>query len=228
MSNSVIAVDGPSASGKSSVSRRVADRLGWVYVDSGSFYRGLTWKALQQVPSPLLAPEVERVMRTMTMDLFTDENAIRFPLDGVNPGDAIRGPAVREHVSAVAAMPAVRAWMVERFRSLTRFGSLVMEGRDIGTVVFPSTPFKFYLDADPEERARRRQREIADRESGVALSEVKQSLSRRDKADSTRTTAPLSVASDAQIIETTGLSIEDVVERIVAAVSDECIVVKKI
>lgn len=220
MSKLIVAIDGPSASGKSTVSRTVAAALGCVYVDSGSYYRGLTWKVLQAGVSPQDGECVVRVMRAMRMELFLESGGVRFRIDEVDPGQAIRSNAVRESVSAVAAIPEVRDWMVELFRGMTRFGGIVMEGRDIGTVVFPETPHKFYLDADPAERARRRCQELQQQEGRAVIDDVLQSLSRRDTRDSQRAAAPLRVAADAVVIESTAMSIDDVVATIVKRVRD--------
>lgn len=216
MSNRIIAIDGPSASGKSTVSRRVADALGFCYVDSGALYRGLTWQCLRENMQMFDAPRVLGVMEAMRADFFMDANAVVFTLNGEAPGQALRSEPVVDHVSVVAAIPEVRAWVVGRLRDMIRFGDLVMEGRDIGTVVFPDTPFKFYLDADEAERAQRRLRENRSDD----LSRVKSSIGRRDNIDRSRKVAPLRVAEGACVIDTTGLAIEDVVQIVLNKVKD--------
>jgi cytidylate kinase len=143
--------------------------------------------------------------------------AVVYSIDGLEPGDALRSEPVRESVSDVAAIPDVRAFIVERLRETARYGDLVMEGRDIGTVVFPDTPYKFYLDADPEERARRRLKEIVSLEGLGDVETVRQSLQRRDSKDRTRATAPLQVAPEARILDSTALTVAEVVAIIVAA-----------
>lgn len=218
MSSFIVAIDGPAASGKSTVSRKAAAQLGGAHVDSGALYRGLTWQCLRAGVACGDEEAVLRVMRAMRMDFFLDGDRVRFTIDGQDPGAEIRSEAVGEQVSAVAAMPRVRAWIVERLRSMTRFGSLVMEGRDIGSVVFPDTPFKFYLDADPEERARRRQKDLAAADQAATFSRVRTSLSRRDTLDSGRAAAPLARAADARVIDTTHLPVDGVVAAIVDAV----------
>ena len=218
MSSFIVAIDGPAASGKSTVSRKAAALLGGVHVDSGALYRGLTWQCQRTGIDCHDEAAVLRAMRDLRMEFFLDGNSVRFTIDGKDPGAEIRSEAVGEQVSAVAAMPRVREWIVERLRSMTGFGSLVMEGRDIGTVVFPDTPFKFYLDADPEERARRRQGDLAAANGVSSISRVKTSLTRRDALDSGRATAPLARAADARVIDTTGLSIDEVVAVVVDAV----------
>lgn len=219
MSNLIIAIDGPSASGKSTVSRKVAERLGYVHVDSGAIYRALTWQIIHNGLAGVSSEAIVRYLPSVTMRFFVKEGAVRLTVNEVDPGPAIRSLAIQEQVSAIAAIPEVRTWVGERLRSLTPFGNLVMEGRDIGTVVFPEAAFKFYLDADPEERARRRYREQQDQPEGrTDPAEVKRALLRRDMYDQSRSTAPLAMAPGAFRIETTHLAIEDVVAQILAIV----------
>ena len=221
MSNSAfitVAIDGPSASGKSTVARQAARALGFNYVDSGSLYRGLTWKCLREgVNTEDPAAVTELVERTQ-LDFFVEEGAVRFTLDGEDPGAQIRSMPVQERVSDVAAVPAVRTRVVQHLRETARFGSLVMEGRDIGTVVFPDSPHKFYLDADPEERARRRHQEFVQSSADTTVDNVLASLQRRDRKDSTRKTAPLQIALGAKVIDSTALQAEEVVGLVVQRV----------
>jgi len=215
----IIAIDGPSASGKSTVSRKVAERLGYLHVDSGAIYRALTWQIIRNGPAGALPEAIIRYLPAVTMRFFAEKGAIRFTVNEVDPGPAIRSLAVQEQVSAIAAIPEVRTWVGERLRSLTPFGNLVVEGRDIGTVVFPEAAFKFYLDADPEERARRRYREQQDQPGGrTDADEVKRALLRRDTYDQARSTAPLAMAPGACRIETTHMTIEDVVAQILSII----------
>lgn len=214
----VIAIDGPAASGKSTVSRNVATILKGVHVDSGSLYRGITWKLLKAGVPVRDEPRVIQALTAMRMEFLLVGGSVRFTIDGKDPGEAIRSEQVGEQVSTVAAMPSVRAWVLKRLRTMNRFGNLVVEGRDIGTTVFPDTPFKFFLDADPEKRARRRLAELADGASAPSLNQVKTSLLRRDARDSGRPTAPLARVADALVIDTTALSIDDVVVVIVNTV----------
>lgn len=214
MPSDVIAIDGPSASGKSTVARRVAARLGRLYVDSGALYRGLTWRTLEEGRDPAVPAETLAVLKGLPIEFFVADGAVRFKIGGCEPVAEIRGERVNERVSLVAAVPEVRAQATAWLRDMTVHGALVMEGRDIGTVVFPDARFKFYLDASPEERARRRQGELA----GTDVGRVMASLQTRDRQDSGRSTAPLRVAPDARTVDTTGLSIDDVVDRIVAVI----------
>lgn len=213
----VVAIDGPSASGKSTVARGAARTLDFNYVDSGSYYRGLTWKCLRDGIDISRTELVLAMLLQVRWETVVRDRSVTFLLDGEEPGDQLRAKPVQERVSDIAAIPEVRTFVVGKLREATRFGHLVMEGRDIGTVVFPDTPFKFYLDAAPEERARRRYKELA----GGGYEDVQNvldSLKRRDHKDSTRKTAPLQIALGAKIIDSTQLDSHAVVELVVAAV----------
>jgi cytidylate kinase len=215
---SVVAIDGPSASGKSTVSKRVAQELKFTYVDSGSLYRGMTWKALRDGVEIGRPDQVIELMNRMKLEFYTENRVVLFTMDGEDPGQQIRSEPVRENVADIAAIPEVRVFMVDRLREMVRFGDIVMEGRDIGTVVFPESPFKYYLDADPEERARRRSLELKSTEGVDDVGKVLDSLARRDRKDSTRKTAPLQIALGARVINSTSMTIEEVVTLIVAEV----------
>ena len=237
MSGLVIAIDGPSASGKSTVSQNVAQRLNFIHVDSGSLYRGITLYFLSHrnfnlVGSPLVGDRSEDgraqarplhltrknntadsaviavALKQMRMDFMVRDNAVKFSIDGVEPDAALRSEAVNNTVSQIAALPAVREWVVNKLREMPVFGDLVMEGRDIGTAVFPEAMFKFYLDAAPEERARRRHLEMAGLNKGVpAYDDILRSILKRDGIDSSRALAPLKVAPGAVVIQSTTSSI---------------------
>lgn len=211
----IVAVDGPSASGKSTVSRRTAQAVGFIYVDSGALYRGITWKCVKEGIDVKDSQAVTNLLIRMNMELVLKDNSVGYVIDGEDPGQEIRAEPVRERVADIAAQQSVRVYIVEKLRLMTKFGSLVMEGRDIGTVVFPDTPFKYYLDADPEERARRRAAEIKVQEGTEDVGAVLSSLRRRDQKDSSRATAPLQIALGAKIINSTGMTIEQVVDTIV-------------
>lgn len=211
----IVAVDGPSASGKSTVSRRTAQAVGFIYVDSGALYRGITWKCVKEGVDVKDSQAVTNLLIRMNMELVLKDSAVGYLIDGEDPGQEIRAEPVRERVADIAAQQSVRVYIVEKLRLMTKFGNLVMEGRDIGTVVFPDTPFKYYLDADPEERARRRAAEIKVQEGTEDVGAVLSSLRRRDQKDSSRATAPLQIALGAKIINSTGMTIEQVVDTIV-------------
>ena len=205
-----MAVDGPSASGKSTVSRRVAQAMGYLYVDSGAMYRGITWKCVKEGIDAKDTQEVTNLLLRIKMELVVKDQAVTYLIDGEDPGQEIRGEAVRSRVADIAAQQPVRVYIVSKLREMAKFGSLVMEGRDIGSVVFPDTPFKYYLDADPAERARRRHAELQQAE-GADIAKITESLKNRDKKDSSRATSPLQIALGAKIINSTGMGIEQVV-----------------
>ena len=215
-----IAIDGPSASGKSSVSKGVAKELGYLYSDSGSLYRGVTWQALRKGVDVQDTAAIVECMYDAAWDFFVQDGATVFSINGDVPVQELREKDVRESVAFVAAIPEVRKFVVESLRSLAEFGSLVMEGRDIGTVVFPDSPYKFYLDADPKERAMRRYRELIAAGEDEKADEVLKSLQQRDKIDSTRKMDPLVVASGAQVIDSTSMTLEEVVRTVVNAVKE--------
>lgn len=217
----VIAIDGPSASGKSTVAKSVAAKTNALYVDSGAMYRGMTWKVLQEGANPESETDVLRILQTSRWEFKLKQNVVAFSIDGEDPGEAIRGEAVRENVSYIARIPEVRRFIVDQIRSMRSLGPLVVEGRDIGSVIFPESPHKFYLDADPVERARRRNAELEATESNTSVEAVQESLAKRDHLDSTRKTDPLQVAQGAQIVDTTFLTLEEVVDQIVDMVGSK-------
>lgn len=211
----VIAIDGPSASGKSTVARLAARSLSFNYVDSGSFYRGITWKALREGLDTTDSQQIIALINRIDFQCFLRDGAVQFSIDNEEPGDQIRSQPVQEHVSDIAAIPEVRTYLVAMLRDTVRLGPLAMEGRDIGTVVFPDSPFKYYLDADPDERARRRYNELAKKSGYNSVGEVYDSLARRDHKDATRKAAPLQIALGAKVIDSTGMDAQQVVEMII-------------
>jgi cytidylate kinase len=213
-------VDGPAASGKSTVARKLAAQLGYRYVDSGALYRGIAWKVLELGRDTSRPAAVLETLGAMKVDFFEADGAVRYRIDGYEPRAEIRTERVSGAVSSVAAMPEVRTAVTQWLRDMIRFGSLVMEGRDIGTVVFPRAEKKFYLDASPEERARRRHAELTPSGEAADVSGVMSSLQSRDRKDSGRTTAPLRIAGDAQVVDTTGLTIDQVVAEIAKRARD--------
>ncbi|MGD0652411.1 MAG: (d)CMP kinase [Verrucomicrobiia bacterium] len=217
----VVAIDGPAASGKSTVSRDVAKTLGFNYVDSGAMYRAITWKAFQLDIDVEDTIAVIGMMRTIKVSFEMVDGQARMFIDGVYPGDAIRDPRVTGKVSTVAAIPEVRHVLVQHQRSLTKFGNLVMEGRDIGSVVFPDTPYKFYLDANPAVRARRRARDLEAMKIRANQEGVAQSLQQRDKLDSQRSASPLQIALGATVIDNSKLTVEETSELIVAHIREQ-------
>src|SRR5215204_2920502 len=211
----VIAIDGPSGAGKGTIARAVAARLGYRHVDTGAMYRAVAWKALRDGVDVDDEEALAKLSRAAAFDLSDG----RVLIDGEDIARAIRTPDIDRASTAVARQPAVRRVLVERQRAMGGGGGVVMEGRDIGTVVFPDADLKIFLDASPEERARRRAADPAHRaSSGTALADVATALAERDRINATRSVSPLAQAPDALHVETTGLTIDAVVDRVMAAV----------
>jgi cytidylate kinase len=210
----VIAIDGPSGVGKGTIARAVASALGFRHIDTGAMYRGVAWKALRDGVSLDDEAAVTRVAEQSRFD--ATDGVVR--VDDRDVSALIRTPEMDRGATRVARMPGVRAALVAQQRHMGAPGRVVMEGRDIGTVVFPAAPVKIYLDAAPEERARRRAADPA--HQGSDLASVAEAMAARDASDRTRAVAPLAMAPDAHLIDTTGVSIEDVVARVLRIVTD--------
>lgn len=215
----IIAIDGPAGSGKSTVAKRVAEALKFRYLDTGAMYRAVAFRA---IVSGVSLFDEERVAAIATRDRVTfvheGEEALpsRVLIAGEDVTAAIRMPRVDDAVSAVASMPRVREAMVAQQRELGRTGDIVVEGRDIGTVVFPDADLKVYLTASAEERARRRAAQQAATGALVDPTGVHESILRRDHLDSTREVSPLQAAPDATVVDSTGITLAEVVDRIVS------------
>ena len=215
----VIAIDGPSGSGKSTVARRVAAALHLRYLDTGAIYRALTWAVLDRAVDPDDVDNVLAVAGTAQIRVSTDPNAQAVSVDGRDVAAAIRGSAVTGAVSAVSAVPQVRERLVALQRAIIGAGGIVVEGRDIGTVVAPDAPVKVFLTASPETRAARRSADahvpVADRD----VSSVQADLARRDALDSTRAASPLAMAPDAVQLDSTAMDEDAVVARVLDLVA---------
>ncbi len=212
----VIAVDGPSGSGKSSTSRGVASRLGFAYLDTGAMYRAMTWAMLQRGVDVHDHDAVAAAAREVTLTSGTDPQHPTIAVDGVDVSEPIRGAEVTAAVSPVAAVAPVRAQLVDLQRAAIAraTGGIVVEGRDIGTVVAPDADVKIYLVADPVARARRRAAEL-----GIEDAEAMQeALAKRDAIDSNRAASPLTQAADAVVVDGTHLTLDEVIDHIVALV----------
>jgi cytidylate kinase len=213
----IIAIDGPSGAGKGTVARAAATELGYRHVDSGAMYRAVGWKARRD-GVPL---DDEAAVAALAEGARIDVTGTHVTIDGIDVTREIRTPAIDRAAASVARLPRVRSVLVEQQRRMGIDGGIVMEGRDIGTVVFPDADVKLYLDASPEERARRRASDPAHTGVPPAVADVATLLTQRDEIDRTRSASPLYAAADALIVDTTGKSVEEVVAEVLAAVREK-------
>lgn len=200
----VIAIDGPAASGKSSVARALAKRLGYVYVNTGAMYRAVTWLVVEAGLNPSDTEAVVALLARSRVECGVEAMGSVMRIHGVDPGEALLSEAVNGAVSRVATIPEVRRRLVDLQREYAKGANCVMEGRDIGSAVFPETPYKFYIDASPEVRAQRR-----------AKQGLLDSIAQRDQIDSSRRMSPLLIAEDAHVIDSSHLTVDGVVGEIV-------------
>jgi len=214
MKHLIIAIDGPSGAGKGTIARTLAAELGYRHIDTGAMYRAVGWKA--RLEGIALDDEEGVAALARCASVIVENGAVE--IDGHDVTRAIRTPEVDKIAASVARLPKVRQVLVERQRELGARGGIVMEGRDIGTVVFPAADVKIYLDASPEERARRRASDTAHSGSQAGQAAVAEAIAARDRSDSTRAASPLTLASDAVRIDTTDMPIDAVVERVMTLV----------
>jgi cytidylate kinase len=206
----VIAIDGPAASGKSSVARELARRLGYSYVNSGAMYRAVTWYILQKEVDPYDSDRIVQLVQAAAIDCRLENKQSRILINELDPAPHLREDRVNNEVSQVSTIAPLRQILVEKLRQYAFYDELVMEGRDIGSVVFPDTPYKFYIDASPEVRLRRR-----------AAEGQRDQIAARDRTDSLRRASPLIIAEDALVIDSSNLTIDGVVGEIVGRLKNK-------
>jgi len=210
----IIAIDGPAGSGKSTIARRLAERLRLTYLDSGALYRALTYMCMRDGVDLGDVPAVVKFLEALDIDLQYAAGRQRVLANGRDITAEIRDPAVTRQVYYVAKEPAVRKEMVAHQRAFGKRGDLVAEGRDMGTVVFPNADFKFYLDAGADVRAQRRHRELREKGMEVPLEQLRKEIEQRDRTDMERKVAPLKRAEDATVVDTSDMTIDEVVEHV--------------
>jgi cytidylate kinase len=213
----VIAIDGPAASGKSTTARLVAEQLGYLYIDTGAMYRAVALKVLQQRVDPANEKTVEAILGTTSITLKTVKGQLRTFLDGVDVTEEIRSREVARAASIVSAYRKVREGMVKEQRRYGKDGGVVLEGRDIGTVVFPEAQLKIFLTASLEKRAMRRERELLDLGLEADVDSLRREIAQRDRMDATRVASPLTKAPGAIEVDTSKLSIDEQVNLVVEA-----------
>ncbi|MCD8332174.1 MAG: (d)CMP kinase [Oscillospiraceae bacterium] len=217
-----IAIDGPSGAGKSTLARKMAEKLGFLYVDTGAIYRTVGLYAKSMGLKIEQAEQVVPSLGSLNIELVYGQDGLQHMyLNGEDVSDAIRQHDISAWASAVSALPEVRAFLLEMQRSLAKVNSVIMDGRDIGTVVLPQADVKLFLTAALEERARRRYRELLERGQQADYDRVLKDLLERDERDSTRAVAPLCQAEDALLVDTTGLDLEQSLARLLEAVKEK-------
>ena len=210
----VIAIDGPAGAGKSTIAKEVARRFSLLYIDSGAMYRAVAWKALKEKVDLSDEQAVAELAKALRIKLKPDRSITRVFADEEEITGEIRRPEITDASSKIATIGPVRETLVKQQQAMAREFGVVMEGRDIGTVVFPETPLKFYIDASPRERARRRRKDLEQAGFQVNLDDLEREVRDRDKRDSSRSESPLKRVEDAMYIDTTAMSAEEVVQAI--------------
>ncbi|WP_299448790.1 (d)CMP kinase [uncultured Phascolarctobacterium sp.] len=219
MKRIVVAIDGPAGAGKSTIAKLVAEKLGYAYIDTGAMYRSVAWKFLE-TGKAFDEAYISELAKTMVIEFKPEANINRVFVDGVEVTGAIRSAEVTANVSRVAAIGDVREAMVEQQRRMGETGGVLMDGRDIGTVVFPNAQLKIFLTASVEERAMRRYKELVAKGEQVDLAQLQNDIASRDKQDSERAISPLRQAEDALLLDTSDMNIQQVTEKILALVEE--------
>lgn len=216
MTKSVIAIDGPAGAGKSTIAKMAAKKLNYIYIDTGAMYRATAWQVLQKYTVPVTTDQIIAILSDLHIELSYDENGtMLIKVNGNDVSKAIRTPEVTALVSQVAAVPEVRQKMVILQRHMASKGHVLMDGRDIGTCVLPNADLKIYLTASADERAKRRAKELQLKGYHVDVAKIKHDIIARDTADSQRKVSPLRQADDAILLDTTHMSIDEVLRAII-------------
>lgn len=216
----VVAIDGPAGAGKSTIAKLVAEQLGYAYIDTGAMYRSVTWKFLQ-TKKAFNEQLISELAEKMVIEFRPEAKVNRVFVDGVEVTEAIRKSEVTCNVSKVAAIGQVREAMVDQQRRMGEAGGVLMDGRDIGTVVFPNADLKIFLTATVEERARRRYKELTEKGESIDLAKLQQEIVERDKQDSEREISPLRQAEDALLLDSSDMTIAQVAEFIIKLVQEK-------
>lgn len=217
----MITIDGPAGVGKSTVSKCLAGRLHYGYLDTGALYRALAWKVQQEQLEPSNLSDIESLLSRTSLQLIADQNGFSIKLDGQSVIEKeLRTPVISQLASSIAVLPIVREWLLPVQQAVGKAGGVVAEGRDMGTRVFPNADVKFFLEADVNVRARRRQQELAEKGQPVHLDTVRDEMVMRDTRDLTRAHDPLRPAPEAIMIETSQKPIEDIVSEMMGMIAD--------
>lgn len=216
----IIAIDGPSGAGKSTVAKALAKRLGFLYIDTGAMYRAIALEMRKRAIKPEDEHALTQLVASVHLSFLNEGTESRLLCNGEDITQAIRTPEISRYASEISKSPIVRQALVRIQREMGQKGRVVLEGRDIGTVVFPDAEVKFYLDASPEERAKRRYKELLEKGLAVDFEETLREVIERDRNDMSRSLSPLRKAEDALLIDSTGRSVEEVVEEMVRLVRE--------
>jgi len=217
----VITIDGPSGVGKGTAAQKLAKHLGWHYLDSGAIYRVFAWAVLRDQIDPEDMPALKELLKTINIVMNVEQDQLQILCDGEDISQAIRNEEVGSMASRLSTLPLVRAELLQMQRDFQQFPGLVTDGRDMGTVVFPEARLKLFFTADQEERARRRYHQLQEKGENVNLHKILAQLAERDQRDTERTIAPLKPADDVVLIDTTSMSIDDVMQTLIDKVASE-------